>query len=103
MNISVQVRNDELSEQVRERFASIFQTNLRRFQSRIHRVLVTLGDVNGPKGGVDKRCSVEVRLLGAPSVRLEQRSENFGRAVFQSARRLSHAVARLIRRQRDSR
>jgi hypothetical protein len=34
-------------------------TALGRFSNRVHTVTVRLQDLNGPKGGVDKRCTIE--------------------------------------------
>jgi putative sigma-54 modulation protein len=41
---------------------------LRRFENRVRHVIVRLGDINGPKRGVDSRCSITLRLRdgGAP-------------------------------------
>ena len=41
---------------------------LRRLGWRVPRAEVQLSDVNGPRGGVDKRCQVELRTDGAGSV-----------------------------------
>ena len=37
---------------------------LSRFASRLRLVRVRFGDVNGPRGGVDKRCAVELHAPG---------------------------------------
>jgi hypothetical protein len=41
---------------------------LRRLRWMVPRAEVQLSDVNGPRGGVDKRCRVELRTDGAGSV-----------------------------------
>ena len=38
----------------------------------ISRVVVRLADVNGPRGGVDKCCGIEVRLKGAYIIRCDE-------------------------------
>lgn len=43
---------------VRERF----EFALGRFAGRVQSVTIRLGDVNGPRGGVDKTCAATVRL-----------------------------------------
>ena len=35
---------------------------LRRFENRVRYVMVRLGDINGPKRGVDSQCSIRLRL-----------------------------------------
>jgi hypothetical protein len=41
---------------------------LRRFENKIRRVIVRLGDINGPKRGIDSHCSITLQLRdgGAP-------------------------------------
>jgi hypothetical protein len=41
---------------------------LRRLGWLVPRAEVQMSDVNGPRGGVDKRCQVELRTDGAGSV-----------------------------------
>ena len=43
---------------VRERF----EFALGRFAGRVRSITVRLGDLNGPRGGVDKTCAVTVQL-----------------------------------------
>jgi hypothetical protein len=43
---------------VRERF----EFALGRFASRVRSITVRLGDLNGPRGGIDKTCAVTVQL-----------------------------------------
>ena len=35
---------------------------LRRFENRSRRAVVRLGDINGPRRGVDSRCSITLEL-----------------------------------------
>ncbi len=44
---------------------------LSRFGARILHVAVRLEDINGPRGGVDKRCRIVVALAGAGHVQVE--------------------------------
>jgi putative sigma-54 modulation protein len=36
---------------------------LERFARRISRVRVSVGDLNGPRGGIDKRCRVAIVVI----------------------------------------
>ena len=49
---------------LRDRAERRFLFALSRFGGRLRAVRVRLGDVNGPRGGADKRCTVEVRGPG---------------------------------------
>lgn len=37
---------------------------LRRFSARVPRATVQLSDLNGPRGGIDKRCRIELHVGG---------------------------------------
>ena len=50
--------NDALREYVVRRLSFV----LRRFSHRIRRLTVRLADVNGPRGGLDSRCSIAADL-----------------------------------------
>jgi putative sigma-54 modulation protein len=69
---------------------------LRRFAGRIERVLVRLADINGPRGGQDKRCRIAASLSGAPSVIVEATHANAYVAITHAAARLHAQVARMI-------
>ena len=45
---------------------------LGRFGGRISQVTVGLEDLNGPRGGADKRCRLAVRLVPSGKVTIEE-------------------------------
>jgi len=61
----VEVRTDNQIDNTAELAAGVtaeVETGLSRFARQITRVEVHLSDVNGPRGGPDKRCTLEARL-----------------------------------------
>ena len=64
---------------------------------------VWLSDINGPKGGVDKHCRVQLFLEGKKSVVISETSENMYAAIARAARRLSKAVNRRVKRRQTLR
>jgi hypothetical protein len=73
------------------------QTALRRFGAHIRAVRVHLADVNGPRGGVDKECTIAIRLAVTPRLLLiEDVDRVFLAAVDRAADRAGHAVARAV-------
>jgi hypothetical protein len=71
---------------------------LAKFAPQIERVDVRLGDVHGPKGGVDRSCMVHVILSGLPPVIAEAVGEThqhaFDQAAGRAARATGHNLAR---------
>ena len=71
--------------------------SLDRHAHAIRRLVVTVGDANGPRGGVDQRCVVHLRLRsgGAPVVvrALEKNlTQAVGKALDRARRRLTRRL-----------
>lgn len=60
MKIEVRFRGLQASNALREHIARRARFQLSRFNGEIGSVVVRIGDINGPKGGADKRCHVTV-------------------------------------------
>lgn len=75
---------------------------LGRFGRRVRSVTVRLTDVNGPRGGVDKKCAVAVRL-NAPKrlVVIEDVDAEAAIAIDRAADRAARAVVRAVRTSMD--
>lgn len=73
------------------------RTALRRFASHVRSVRVSVADINGPRGGVDKECTIAVRLSVSPRLLLiEDVDSNMAVAVDRAADRLGNAVGRAV-------
>jgi ribosome-associated translation inhibitor RaiA len=75
---------------------------LRRVSSRVPRAEVQMSDVNGPRGGIDKRCQVELRTDGARSVVVASVSDSWRTALDNALARAARFLMRLWRRGSDS-
>lgn len=64
----------------------------------IGRVTVRLSDINGPRGGEDKRCQLVLTLKGMPSVVIEDIESNLYTAIDRAAERAGRTIARLLDR-----
>jgi ribosome-associated translation inhibitor RaiA len=64
---------------------------------------VHLSDVNADKGGVDKRCLVEVRLAGHQPLVAEDTGEDLYTVVSKAAERVNRVVAHHLGRLHDRR
>ena len=93
MRITISATDPFLSELARRRFAFA----LGRFQAHVRSVTVRVRDVNGPRGGVDQRCRVTVRLAWpAPPLVLEDIDAQAAVAISLIAERTARTVARAV-------
>ena len=76
---------------------------LRRLGWLVPRAEVQMSDVNGPRGGIDKRCQVELRTDGAGSVVVASVSNNWRTALDNALARAARFLMRLWRRGSDAR
>lgn len=67
----------------------------------VSRVVVRLRDDNGPKGGVDKRCTMEATVLGHGTEVAEAQSADLYEAIDAAARRLGRSIERTLERHRS--
>jgi len=75
---------------------------LGRFATAIDNVSVRVGDVNGPRGGVDKRCQIVVALRapGSNPIAIDDNDEDVHVAVARASDRAGRTVARAVQRRR---
>lgn len=76
---------------------------LRRLSWLVPRAEVHLSDMNGPRGGVDKRCQVELKTAGARSVVVAAVAKDWRTAMDLALARAARVLMRLWRRTTDSR
>lgn len=73
-----------------------------RSGDRIKRVVVRLGDRNGPRGGEDKFCRMRVYLEHAPSVLIEDAGADLYAVIDRVAERAGRNVAKQVDRLREN-
>ena len=71
---------------------------LEKFGSAIERTSVRLEDVNGPRGGIDKRCQVKIVVRGLPSVYVDERDSSVQAAMDRARGRANRAVRQALQR-----
>ena len=67
---------------------------LRRFAHQLEHVMVRLVDVNGPRRGVDSRCSIAARLVDGRRIFVEASAAWPFAAITQAAHRLNQSIRR---------
>lgn len=71
---------------------------LRRLTSSVPRAKVQFSDVNGPRGGVDKRCQVELKIDSAGTVVIASLARDWRTALDRSLSRATRILTRSLQR-----
>lgn len=100
MKIEVRSRGIEASGALHEHVVRRIHFQLDRFAREVSAIAVRIDDVNGTKGGVDKRCHVAVRGPALTSVMIEDLSTDAYAAVDVAVARAARAVSRELARSR---
>ena len=98
MKIDIRGHHVELTEALRAHVERRLRFALGRFGARITAATVTIEDLNGPRGGVDKQCRITVALASAGHLRVEVLDTEVTPAVDQAADRIGRTVAREFER-----
>lgn len=101
MQLDIQSQGFSLTEGLRDYVIKRLAYALNHGDTAITRVIVRLSDVNGPRGGDDKRCLVEVRLRAASSVVIEDIEADLYLAIDRAAERAGRTLSRRLARQRE--
>jgi ribosome-associated translation inhibitor RaiA len=94
----MKTRAFQLTDSLREYVEYRLAFALSPFQDRIRGVVVILSDINGPKGGIDKRCQLQVRLRGLSDLVIDETEADFQVAVHRAADRAKRTLGRRLRR-----
>ena len=98
MQIEIQAQSFSLTDALQSHVQRRLRFALTSGVNHINRVMVRLSDINGPRGGQDKCCHIQVVLEGMPDVVIEDTESDLYAAISRAAGRASRAVARRLRR-----
>jgi putative sigma-54 modulation protein len=101
MRVVVRGQSLEVSEVLHDHVEHRLRFALRPFSGQISRVVVRLRDLNGPRGGVDKLCRIEVHLAGAGKVIADGLHAGLYAAVDLAADRVRRSIVRALERRHD--
>lgn len=89
---------DEEGAQMRELSIERIRFALRRLATFVPRAKVRFSDVNGPRGGVDKRCQVELSTDAAGTVVIASLARDWRTALDRSLGRATRVLRRSLQR-----
>jgi ribosome-associated translation inhibitor RaiA len=101
MKIDIRAKNIDLTPSLRRYVQRRIGFALSAREMQIQNVSIMLNDVNGPKGGNDKRCRILLRLVGLKDIVIEDVQAELRVAIDRAASRASHTVARRLMKWND--
>ena len=102
MRIDIQARGFSLTAPLLDHTQQRLRFALTRSGDGIKRVVVRLGDTNGPRGGEDKFCKIQVVLEHAPPILIEDTGADLYAVIDRAAERAGRNVAKHVERLREN-
>jgi putative sigma-54 modulation protein len=103
MHINIQARGFELSEGLRLHTERRLQFAIDWASDDVTTIKVRFSDINGPRGGNDKRCIIQIPISGQRDVVIEDTESDLYVAIDRAADRLEQTLARKLERMREHR
>ena len=103
MQLSIRLPDAPASDPLHAHAERSLRFALTRFGSAVSEIRLRLVDENGPRGGADQRCRVQVALSGGGLVNVEGTHADARSAIDHVAARAARTVARRLERLRQAR
>lgn len=100
MQIQIHADDFDLTDGLRDHVAKRLAYALNHGSDIVSRIVVRLSDVNGPRGGIDKRCGIEVRLKGTSPIAIDDTEADLYVAIDRAAERTGRTLDRRMARRR---
>lgn len=100
MKLHVRYRNVHATPELRQRVSRRVHFAFSRLAHAIRRVYVTLADVNGPRGGIDKEVRVRVHGPRVGSIVIESAGVDAFAALDDAVARAARTTVRTLERRR---
>lgn len=98
MHVSVFLSIEQFNSEARISIHKLLNNTLIRFSPNITQVSVLVVDENGPRGGIDKVCRVNLIMPGLGTVTATAKHEKLMAAVSEAARRARRMVLTKLKR-----
>jgi putative sigma-54 modulation protein len=98
MKMRLAARGIELSSGLKNYIRRRVHFSLGRFARSIRSLSIRLADINGPRGGVDKRCDIRVDVGLRQQVIVSERQANLHAAVAFAMDRAERGVQRQLQK-----
>jgi len=101
MRVNIKTSGFDLTEGLREHARRRLDFALDWARDELVSVAVLLSDINGPRGGKDKRCQVRIPLPGNREVVIQDTKTDLYSAIDVAVERASRTLDRRLGRRRD--
>ena len=101
MRIDIHTGSFPLTESLRKHIEHRVRSSLNWAQQGLRNVTLRLDDLNGPKGGADKSCRIEIPIAGGTPVVIHEVQSDLYAAIDRAVNRAGHAVSRKLARKRE--
>ncbi len=101
MHINVQARGFALTAAMEAHLQRQLRFAFDHLDNRVRRVWVRLSDINGRRGGIDKRCQVQVKLANSSDVVIADVQTDLYLAVSRAVERAASTITRRLGRLRQ--
>ncbi len=101
MQIYIQARQFSLTDALRSHAERRLYTALACCNDHIQKIVMMLSDINGPRGGSDKHCHLQIVLAGLPDIIIEDTESDMYIAIDRATDRAGRTLVRKIERQQS--
>jgi putative sigma-54 modulation protein len=101
MQLDIQTNGFSLTDAIRNYTTQRMQFALDRDDGQIMYVRVSLVDINGPRGGIDKRCLINLALAGKNNIVVEDTEADLYVAIDRASDRCERTLTRRLERMRE--
>ena len=101
MKVEIRTHGLKLTDELRAHVEKRLRFGLNWARDEVDKVLIRFTDINGPRGGDDKRCQVRIPLSGMRDVVIEDTAEDLRVAIDSATERASRTLERRLSRRRE--
>ena len=100
MRLTIQANGFSLTDALRAHTEQRVASVLGWARQHTRQLVVCLSDINGPRGGIDKRCRIQVQLGAGREVIIEDTEADLYLAISRATERADRAIVRQFQRRR---
>lgn len=101
MRIEIHTSKFSLTQSLREHIERRTQFTLSWAHQKLQKITLRLDDINGPKGGTDKSCRIQIPIAGSKSIVIEEIQSDLYVAIDRAFERAGRTLSRKLERQRE--